>query len=486
MTELKDLKPIKPIKNLGNMIYGKIPPQAVELEGAVIGALLIDQNALFVGMSKLFPEIFYRDANQKIFKAIQGLYDENRKIDLFTVVEKLKKNEDLDMAGGPYYLTELTKSVVSSANIESHILLITECYMKREAIRLSGELVQEAYEDYSDAFDIINSADAGFQAIQERILTGISKDISSFGIKVLQEHATVKQTGVLGISTGIKAIDGVICGLVSPDLIIIAARPSQGKTALCLSITHNTSVKNNIPCAWFSLEMDGTQLVRRLVSIDTGISHDRIRKGQTSSEEEILLLASIEKISGSKIFIEDKPGINIRDIRTRAHLLKKRHGIKFIIVDYLQLMKGTDTKNKNRENIVSDISRSLKELAKELEMPVIALSQLSREVENRPNKMPQLSDLRESGGIEQDADEVMFLMRPEYYEMTEPVQIGNKEYPVDGLTIVKTAKNRHGETRNTALNFKGYCMHFTDHDLDISQFYQAPFNYSPPYKEDPF
>ncbi len=477
-----DRKRRKSSIDLTTMVYGKIPPQAVELEDAILGALMIDVNCVFIGMSRLFPEIFYKEANQRIFTAIQKLYDQNNKIDILTVVDQLKKMEELDLVGGGYYVTKLTNAVISGANIENHINIISETYLKRQAIQLSGSLINDAYDDSTDAFDLINEADNGFQKIQEQVIGGMTKSIASFGLKVLEQHAQVKETGVLGISTGLKALDSVICGLVAPDLIIIAARPGQGKTALALSITYNTSVLNEIPCAWFSLEMDGTQLVRRLASIDTGIDHEKIRKGETTFDEDKMLGVSIDKISSSKIFIEDKAGINQRDIRTRANLLKKKHGIGFIVVDYLQLMKGIDTKNKSRENIVSDISRSLKELAKELSVPVIALSQLSREVEKRVDKMPQLSDLRESGGIEQDADEVIFLMRPEYYQMTESVRIGDKEYDVNGLTIVSTAKNRHGSTKNTPLTFKGRCMHFTDHGEEKS-FYSAP-NYNKPYKDD--
>ena len=456
---------------LGNMIYGKIPPQSIELEEVILGGLMLDTHAVYHGMAKLFPEIFYKQAHQKVFKSIQQLYDKGSKIDILTVVEQLKKNEELEIVGGIYAVSKLTNSVVSGANIEIHIQIISESYLKREAIRLSGELINEAYEDSSDAFDIINSADAGFQKIQEQVLTGLTKDILYFGMKVLEQHATTKETGVLGIQTGLNALDKVISGLVAPDLIIIAARPSQGKTALALTITYNTSIKGNIPCAWFSLEMDGVQLVRRLASIDCQIDHEKIRKGITSNDEENKLRDSIEKISNSKIFIQDDANINIRGIRTKANLLKRKHGIQFIVVDYIQLMNGVDIKGKSREQIVSDISRGLKLLAKELEMPVIALSQLSREVEKRPDKMPQLSDLRESGAIEQDADEVLFLMRPEFYGMLESVQIGGKEYDPKGLTIISTAKNRHGSTKNTALSFKGSCMHFTDHHLDTDSFY---------------
>jgi replicative DNA helicase len=469
--------------DIGSMVFGKVPPQSKELEEAILGVLMLDSSCVSIGMARLFPEIFYVEAHQRTFKAIQQIYDTNGKIDLLTVVDQLKKNEELEFVGGAYWVSKLTNNVVSGAHIENHINIIAESYLKRKAIQLSGELIGDAYEDETDAFDIINKADAGFQKIQEQVLVGMTKDISYFGQKVLEQHANTKETGILGIMTGMKAIDNTIAGLVEPDLIIIAARPSMGKTALALTITYNTSIKGNIPCAWFSLEMDGVQLVRRLASIDTQIDHEKIRKGITSKDEDIKLGQSIDKISSCPIYIQDNANVNIREIRTKANLLKKKHKIKFIVVDYIQLMNGIETNGKSREQIVSDISRGLKILAKELEMPVIALSQLSREVEKRNDKMPQLSDLRESGAIEQDADEVMFLMRPEFYGMQESVNIGGKEYDPSGLVILNTAKNRHGSIKNTALNFKGSCMHFTDHHLDTDSFHHRDV-YQPPYKDD--
>lgn len=450
------------------MKYGKIAPHASDIEEGILGGLMIDQNCVSVAMSKLFPEMFYRSSHQLIFKSIQFIYDKNIPIDILNVVEQLKKDEKLDEVGGAFGVVKLTNSVISGANIESHILLLSEMYLKRETINICSKAITDAYEESSDAFDVINSADNDMQKMQERILAGMSRDISYFGMKVLEQHATVKQTGVLGISTNISSIDKSICGLVSPDLIILAARPGQGKTALALSITYNTSVLGNIPCAWFSLEMDGVQLVRRLASIDSKIDHSKIRNGWTSKEEDLILGDSISKITNSKIFIEDKTSVNVRDIRTRAALLKKKHKIGYIVVDYIQLMSGIEAKGKNREQVVSEISRSLKCLAKELEIPVIALSQLSRAVESRNDRMPQLSDLRESGGIEQDADEVIFLMRPEYYKMTELVEIGGFEYSPHGLCIATIAKNRHGDTKNVAMSFRGSTMYFSDNEQNLS------------------
>lgn len=444
------------------MMTDKIPPQSIEIEKAVLGALMLDTNCLNIGMTKLFPELFYKEAHFFTFQAIEKIYDKGDPVDILTVSEQLKKDGTLENAGGLYYLTTLTNAVISGANIEIHIALISELYLKRQTVVICGNASNDAFNDEKDIFDIINSTDDKMQKIQERVLVGQAKDMVFFSNKMIEQHDAVKITGILGVSTGINALDAVICGLVAPDLFIIAARPGQGKTALALSITHYTSVTHSVPCLWISLEMDGVQLVRRLTSIESGIDHEVLRQGKTTHAEQETMKKAVSVISKSKIFIEDKTSVNIRDIRTRANLLKKKHNIGYIVVDYLQLMSGIYKNNGNREQEISEISRGLKCLAKELNIPVIALSQLSREVEKRPDKMPQLSDLRESGAIEQDADSVLFLMRPEYYKMTEDVNIGGIEYPVGGLCIGSVAKNRHGPPKNLPMCFRGSTMHFYD------------------------
>lgn len=454
-------------KNIGYK-NGKIPPQAIDLEDAVLGAILIDGVCLPEVMNIIFTEVFYRDANQKIFNAILKLYDGNKKIDILTVVDQLKKDEALDLVGGAYYITKLTNDVVSSANIDAHCRIILQQYLKREMINICGETMSDAYEDSSDAFNLYDSADNRILNTQQRVLGGDIKDMNYYSANVYNQYETVKATGTLGIKTNITPIDKIFCGLVAPDLIIVAARPGAGKTSLAISLTHHISVVKKIPGAWFSLEMDGTQLTRRLVSMDSGLSHEIIRQGKIWETDETIFYNSIERIKNSPIFIEDKVNINIRSLRTRANLLVRRNKIGYIIVDYLQLMDGVDIRNKNRDTVIGEITRGLKGLAKELNIPVIALSQLSREVEKRPDKMPQLSDLRESGNIEQDADEVIFLMRPEYYEFTQSVMIGNTEYPPQGLCIGKGAKNRHGATCNFAMRFTGSTMSFSTHPNDVA------------------
>lgn len=451
------------------MIIENLPPQSIEIEEAILGALMLDNSALNLAMSRLGEDMFYKIDYKAVFKAIEALYDRGQGVDIISVSEELKRQNNLELAGGAYGVMKLTNGVVSSANIENHILILAENYLKREMIGICHESFSKAYLPETDVFDLISVTDSRISKAQEKVVKGMSKDISYYGIKVLEQHAMVKNTGVLGIKTGIYELDKATNGLVSPDLIIIAARPGAGKTALCLSVMYNTSVVGEIPCAIFSLEMDGVQLVRRLASIDTGIAHERIRNGKTSDEEEMKLQDSIERIANSKIFIEDKTSMNIRDIRTKASILKKKHNIGYIVVDYIQLMSGTDVKGKNREQVVSDISRGLKCIAKELEIPVIALSQLNRAVEQRPDKMPQLSDLRESGAIEQDADSILFLMRPEYYNMTEPVNFKDQEFPVQNLAICSIAKNRHGSTKNIPMEFTGNTMKFKTHYLTLDR-----------------
>lgn len=449
------------------MILENLPPQSLEIEEAILGALMIDNSALNLSMSRLGEDMFYKMDFKAIFKAIEALYDRGQGVDIISVSEELKRQNNLELAGGMYGVMKITNGVVSSANIENHILILAENYLKREMIGICHESFSKAYLPETDVFDLISVTDNRISKAQEKVVKGMSKDIAYYGVKVLEQHSAVKQTGILGIKTGIFELDKATNGLVSPDLIIIAARPGAGKTALCLSVMYNTSVVGEIPCAIFSLEMDGVQLVRRLASIDTGIPHERIRNGHTTDDEEKRLIDSVEKITNSKIFIEDKTSMNIRDIRTKASVLKKKHNIGYIVVDYIQLMSGTDVKGKNREQIVSDISRGLKCIAKELEIPVIALSQLNRAVEQRPDKMPQLSDLRESGAIEQDADSILFLMRPEYYNMTEPITLKDQEFPVQNLAICSIAKNRHGSTKNIPMEFIGSTMKFKTHYLTL-------------------
>ncbi len=453
---------INGIKKLNGNDYAKIPPSAIDIEEQILGGIMVDNSCLPFVVSKLFMDALYSDANRWIYAAMLKLYDNHRPVDMLSVIDQLKKDGNLDILT-KNDIVKLTRDVVSTANIEAHCHIVLQKYASREMIRIAGEGLRCAYEDLTDVFDMYDKVDGELMGTQEKILSGAVKDMGFYASQVYDQYESVKQTGVLGIQTLITPLDKIFGGLVSPDLFVVAARPAMGKTSLALSITRNTSVLNDIPCAWFSLEMDGTQLCRRLASIDSGVGHKLIRNGLASREEETKFYKSLDRVARAPIYIEDKVDINIRSIRTRATILKRKHKIKYIVVDYLQLISGTDKNGQNREGQISDISRGLKTLAKELEIPVIAISQLNRKVEDGNDKMPNLSHLRESGAIEQDADEVLFIMRPEEYGMTEPIKIGAMEYQTPNLAIGKCAKNRHGATENFAMWFNGPTMAFSTH-----------------------
>lgn len=439
-----------------------------EVERLVLGTILVDPHCLPVVLSKLFEDAFYHLPCQLILRAITGLYDDSTPIDIATVIDRLKSNGDLEKAGGPYEIVQLTNNVVTSAHIEAHILILLELYLKRKGAEIGHELLHKATDPTSDAFDILNLCSDQVLKALETVTKGRQKTMAHYVGKVIEQRDKVIATGQIGLDTGFRALNDCISGWAAPDLIIVAARPAMGKTAFLISTIHHVAVKKNIPVGVFSLEMSGVQLVERLESIDSNIYHSELRHGRITTADQTQLLHTHDRLIKAPIFIEDDPGINIRELRTKATLLKRRSNIQLLVVDYLQLMSGVDEKGKNRENVIAEISRGLKKIAKELDIPVIALSQLSRSVESRADKMPQLADLRESGAIEQDADEVMFLMRPEYYGFTEPVSIGSNSYDVPGLVIVKVDKNRHGPNKNVALRFQPELMKFTNYETETS------------------
>lgn len=449
----------------------KALPQNKELEESVLGAIVLEPSCLPLVVSRLHEAVFHQEVHRRAYRAIVALYDEAKPADLITVTERMNRMGLFDQSVTPYDLTRITNHVVSSANIEAHVLILQQYYLQREAIRLGNEMVFNGFN--SDPFDTLNSVSADIMRLQEQALKGHAKTISDYVVQVNKEREAISQKGTLGTATGLNSLDEIVCGLVPPDLIIIAARPGMGKTALALTIVHHVAVSLREPCGVFSMEMSASQLVTRLESLESGIDHELIRKNDLSDQQRAHLSKSDSIIAGAPIHIDDRAGLNIRELRTKANIMKRKYGIKHLVVDYLQLMSGIDERGKSRENIISEISRGLKGIAKELDIPVIALSQLSRDVEKRPDKMPQLSDLRESGGIEQDADEVIFLMRPDYYEMTEMVEISGREYQPNGLVICKVAKNRHGLTKGVPLYFHGSCMLFTDKRPE------TPINYKP-------
>jgi replicative DNA helicase len=411
---------------------------------------MLEKSAFDTVVEILKPECFYVDANQRIYKAMQGLAIKSLPIDLLTVVEELKFREELDIVGGPYYVTKLTNAVVSSANIEAHSRIVLQKFIQRELIRISGEILGDAYEDSTDVFDMLDEAEGKLFEITNSHLRKNFDSIESVLVKTIQriEDMRNRDEDITGVPTGFPSLDKLTYGWQPTDLIILAARPSVGKTAFALNLARSAAVPEDpskaIAVAFFSLEMSSGQLVQRILSAESEIWLEKISRGKLEEHEmKQLYKKGIEKLSKAPIFIDDTAALNIFELRAKCRRLKNKHNVGLIIIDYLQLMSGAgDSKNGNREQEISKISRDLKGLAKELQVPIIALSQLSREVEKRKegNKIPQLSDLRESGAIEQDADMVMFLYRPEYYDITAN-EFGESN---KGETYVKIAKHRNG------------------------------------------
>ncbi|WP_245326302.1 replicative DNA helicase [Hymenobacter wooponensis] len=455
---------------------GKLPPQALELEAAVLGALMLEKDALTTVIDILKAQSFYKDGHQRIFKAILNLFDKSEPIDILTVTHELREMGELEAAGGAHYVANLTFKVNSAANIEYHARIITENAIKRELIRIASDIQRDAFEDTTDVFNLLDSTEQSLFEVSESNIRKNFDDMRSLmgkAIKELEEKKNQKD-GLTGVPSGFSALDRVTSGWQPSDLVIIAARPGMGKTAFVVSAMRNAAVEFKKPVAIFSLEMSSLQLVNRLISAEAELDSEKIKKGNLADYEWAQLNHKISALSSAPIYIDDTPGLSIRELRTKCRRLKAHHDIQMIIIDYLQLMTGnTDGKGGgNREQEIASISRALKGIAKELNVPVLALSQLSRSVETRGgDKKPQLSDLRESGSIEQDADMVVFLYRPEYYKITED-EMGN---PTQGTGEVIIAKHRNGSLETVQLKFIGKFTKFADLD-GAGGFGDASFN----------
>ena len=459
------------------MVYGKVPPQAKDLEEAVLGAIMLEKGAFDAVIEILKPECFYLDANQRIFRSMQALSQKSQPIDILTVVEELRKREELEMVGGPYYVTRLTNTVVSSANIEAHSRIILQKFIQRELIRISGETISDAYEDSTDVFDLLDAAESKLFEITNNHLRKDYNAIDSVLVQAVQriEDLRNQTEDISGVPSGFPSIDKVTFGWQKTDLIILAARPAVGKTAFALNLARNAALHPTKPAAVavFSLEMSAGQLVQRILSAESEIWLEKINRGKLEEYEMKQLYAKgIQRLSEAKIFIDDTAALNIFELRAKCRRLKNKHNLGLIIIDYLQLMSGAGG-NTNREQEISQISRSLKQLAKELEVPIIALSQLSRAVETRKegNKMPQLSDLRESGAIEQDADMVMFIYRPEYYD----VNANENGESTKGETHVRIAKHRNGSLETIKLRALLHIQKFIDEGVEGSDSQPSPW-----------
>ena len=444
---------------------GKLPPQRLEMEAAVLGALMLEKDALTTVVDILKAHSFYKDGHQRIYKAISNLFDKSEPIDQLTVVQELREMGELEAAGGVGYVAGLTMHINSAANIEAHARVILEAAIKRELIRTATDILRDAYEETTDVFELLDATEKNiFQVSEDNMRKGVDsmQDLMVKAIKELEEKKHQKD-GLTGVPTGFSALDHVTGGWQPSDLVIIAARPGMGKTAFVVSAMRNAAVDFKKAVAIFSLEMSSLQLVNRLISAEAELDSEKIKKGNLADYEWAQLNHKISALSSAPIFIDDTPALSIRELRAKCRRLKSQHDIQLIIVDYLQLMSGGEAGRPggNREQEIASISRALKGIAKELNIPVIALSQLSRSVETRGgDKKPQLSDLRESGSIEQDADMVIFLYRPEYYKITED-EMGN---PTQGMGEVIIAKHRNGSLETVQLKFIGRFTKFADLD----------------------
>ncbi len=433
----------------GTENQGRVPPQAVDIEAAVLGAMLLDKEALAKAFEVIDAEAFYRPAHGLIFRAMVGLFERSEPVDLITLAEELRRRGDLEKVGGEYALTELTARVASSANVEYHAHIVLEKSLMRQLIASSSEVIQRAFSETEDALGLLDQAETKIFDISEQRM---KKSFVTMGAAVTKTMALLESihgshSGVTGVPAGFTDLDNLTGGFQPSDLIIIAGRPSQGKTALVLSLARNASVLHDVPIAFFSLEMSVQQLVMRLMCAEARVDAHKVRTGRLPEDEWRKLSVSVGRLYKAKIFIDDTPSLGILELRAKARRLKAEHNIGLVVVDYLQLMQGPRNAQ-SREQEISAISRSLKALAKELNIPVIALSQLNRSVEARTDKRPALADLRESGAIEQDADVVLFVHRPEMYGLE--VQGGESS---EGLAEIIIGKQRNGPTDTIRLQF---------------------------------
>jgi len=446
-----------------NLEKGKIPPQAIDLEEVVLGAMMIDKKGVDEVIDILSPDAFYKEAHQYIFEAIFKLFENSEPIDLLTVSTQLRKDSKLDLVGGDFYLISLTQKVSSSAHIEFHARIILQKFIQRSLIKISNEIIEDSYDETKDVFDLLDKAESRLYEVTQGNIKKSSETAQALVIQAKKKIEEIaNKEGLSGIPSGFDKLDKLTSGWQESDLIIVAARPGMGKTALTLSMARNIAVNQNIPVAFFSLEMASVQLITRLISSETGLSSEKLRTGKLEKHEWEQLNVKVKSLEKAPLYIDDTPSLSIFDLRAKARRLASQNGIKMIIIDYLQLMTAAGNGG-NREQEISTISRNLKALAKELSVPVIALSQLSRAVETRGgSKRPLLSDLRESGAIEQDADIVSFIYRPEYYKIDE--WDDEDRSPTEGQAEFIVAKHRNGGLDNIRLKFIGNLGKFDNLD----------------------
>ncbi|MCC8070217.1 MAG: replicative DNA helicase [Bacteroidales bacterium] len=449
---------------------GRKLPYDTEIEEAVLGALMLEKDAYTAVCDILKPESFYEPKHQKVYEAIQMLGASQQPIDMLTVTERLRLNGKLDEVGGPGFISGLTLSVASGAHVEYHARIVAQKYLARELIRFSSEVQKKAFDESNDVDDLLQEAEGHLFEISQR---NVKKDVTQIDPVISQaidqiQSAANRASGLSGLESGFHELDKLTSGWQNSDLIIIAARPAMGKTAFVLSMAKNMAVNYNTPVAIFSLEMSNLQLVNRLISNVCELESEKIKSGNLQPWEWDSLLARVNNLRGSQLYIDDTPSLSIFELRTKARRLVREHQVRIIIIDYLQLMNASGMKFGSREQEVSMISRSLKQLAKELNIPIVALSQLNRSVESRGDskegKRPQLSDLRESGAIEQDADIVCFIHRPEYYLRSDTDASG---HDIRGLAEFIVAKHRSGRVDDVKMRFKAKFARFENWEENL-------------------
>lgn len=463
MEQISQIKPLKKQEESKDyqLQYGKVPPHDTELEEAILGALLIDSKAIGEVLEILLPEHFYNPKHGLVFACIKELFSRSEPVDLLTVSAELKKTGKIKEVGGDSYLVYLSQRVFSSAHVEYHARIILEKYLLREIIHISGQLEKRAFSDETDPIELLDETE---QRLFELTAGNLKRNFTTAGdlvkdaLKQMEEIS--KKEGLSGVPSGFRALDSITGGWQRSDFIILAARPSMGKTAFVLSLARNMAIENNIPVAFFSLEMSAVQLIMRLISSETGIPNHILRNGKLSPNQWNMLYTKSNKLDKAPLFIDDTPSISIFDLRAKCRRLKAIHDIQCVIIDYLQLMTAGNSKGGTREQEISSISRALKVIAKELNIPVIALAQVNRAVESRggSDKRPMLSDLRESGAIEQDADIVSFLYRPDYYKM-ETWEDGS---PCNNQAELIISKHRNGALKNVRFRFENETTSFVE------------------------
>ena len=447
--------------------YGHLQPQAPELEEAVLGALLIERDAYSLVSDILKAESFYEHRHQILYKAITTLAIQQKPVDILTVTEQLRSTGELEEAGGPFYITQLSGKVVSSAHIEYHARIIAQKHLARELITYTSNIQTKAFDETQDVDDLMQEAEGKLFEISQQ---NMKKDYTQINPVIeeayeLLKKAAARTDGLSGLESGFHALDKMTSGWQNSDLVIIAARPAMGKTAFVLSMAKNIAVTNRVPVAMFSLEMSNVQLVNRMIVNVCEIPGEKIKSGQLAPYEWGQLDYKLKDLIDAPLYVDDTPSLSVFELRTKARRLVREHGVKIIIIDYLQLMNASGMSYGSRQEEVSTISRSLKGLAKELNIPIIALSQLNRSVEKRDGddgKRPQLSDLRESGAIEQDADMVCFIHRPEYYK----IYNDEKGRDLRGMAEIIIAKHRNGAVGDVLLRFRGEFARFQNPDDD--------------------